>query len=414
MPEMIASPDERVYDYAILGAGVSGLSLAWCLDQSSLAERSILLVDGARDDDELRTLSFWARGPIACEALVRHRWQRLRLHPTSDATDEVPLREHEYRTLFFADLQRETKARLGRRPQHRIIEGRARDLAEAAGCASFTVDGISYRARWVFDSRFTRRELVVDTRRWHHLQQHFYGWIVRAPREAFDPRAATFFDFRVPTDPESAPVPRGSAFFYVLPFSAREALVELVTLDAVEAEPILRAYLADAYHLDAIEILDREAGVSPLTEQPFAWRQGERVRRIGIAAGRLKSSTGYALVRILDDSAAIVSSLERHGHPFAPPADSRWFRWLDAIFLEIWDADPGAIPAIFAALFRRNPADRVLRFLDERASLSEVLRLGMSLPKAPFVRAIGRLLGRRITGRARPLPPSDPPRALPP
>ena len=116
-------------------------------------------------------------------------------------------------------------------------------------------------------------------------------------------------------------------------------------------------------------------------------------RRIGIAAGMLKPSTGYALTRILDDCAAIVRRLEAGGDPFAPPRASRLFRLLDAVMLEVWEAESAEIPGIFTALFRKNPGARVLRFLDERSTLSEVLRLAASLPRAPMLRAVLRLLG---------------------
>ena len=52
----MSAPDEDgVFDFAILGAGVSGLCLAWELARGPLADRRVLLVDGARDDDLLRT-----------------------------------------------------------------------------------------------------------------------------------------------------------------------------------------------------------------------------------------------------------------------------------------------------------------------------------------------------------------------
>lgn len=401
----MTSPPDPVYDVAILGAGVSGLALAWELCDSRVADRSILLVDGARDDGELRTLSFWAEGPTALEPLVRHRWDTLRLRlGASSAT--VRLHEYSYRTLYFADLQRETKARLAARPQHRVVEGRVRSLEEDGDGVTITVGEVSHRARFAFDSRFHLSDLEVDGRRHHLLRQHFHGWVVRAPRDVFEPEAATLFDFRVERPP-------GTAFFYVLPRSRREALVELVSLDPVDAEPLLRAYLREAFAVDDPEVLDHEAGVSPMTERPFPAQAGPRVRRLGIAAGRLKPSTGYALTRILDDAAAIVRRLEAGGDGQAPAAGSALYRLLDAVLLEVWEAEPAAIPPIFAALFLRNPGDLALRFLDERCGPLQILRLIAALPPAPFLRALARLLLRRLGRRALPSGPAAS-RALPP
>ena len=60
-----------LYDVVIVGAGVSGLCLARALLEAG-GGWSILLVDGAQDDDALRTLSFWTSAPGPLDALVRH------------------------------------------------------------------------------------------------------------------------------------------------------------------------------------------------------------------------------------------------------------------------------------------------------------------------------------------------------
>jgi lycopene beta-cyclase len=388
-----AGAQNDVFEIAIIGAGVSGLTLAWLLCEEPDTDRRILLVDGARDDDQLRALSFWSAGPAVLDSLVRHDWTTLRLHVNGDGLD-VPLHEHRYRTLFFADLQAAVKSRLAIRPGCTVVDGRVDAVHQDAEGATLTVGARQIRARWVLDSRFHLRDLVVEQSRFHLLRQFFHGWIVRTPRPTFDPTVATLLDFTVRTA-------IGTGFCYVLPFSASRALVELVTLQPVDAEPIIREYLARTYGATDVEFEDHESGISPLTEQPFAWRDGPRVRRIGIAAGRIKPSTGYALTRIITDAERIVACLDQFGHPFAEPEDSPVHRFLDGILLEVWQTRPAAIPPIFGAMFRRNPADRVLRFLDERASAADVARLILTLPKTPFLRAATRLIVRRALGRAR-------------
>lgn len=389
---MAAGSESQTFDFAIVGAGVSGLVLAWLLAESSLKDRSILLIDGARDDEQLRTLSFWSPDGGPLESLVRHRYTTLRVFDGMVGQD-VALQELVYRTIFFADLQEQTKARLGRHGQHRVVCGHLSELCEDdAGC-SLTVDGQSYQARFVFDSRFRRTQLAVDERRYHLLWQHIHGWAVSSPQAAFEPGVATLIDFRVVASSGCRP---GTVFIYVLPWSRTEALVELVSLHPVDPEPLLQEYLRQIHGITHFQIHNREAGISPMTEQPFARQQGTRVRRIGIPAGRLKASTGYAVTRIIEDCEAIVHSLVENGHPFAAPGDSRFFQFLDAILLEVWKAEPERIPDIFAAMFSLNEPDVILHFLDERASLGQILGMIATLPVAPFLRALARYLGRRI------------------
>ncbi|MDB4931346.1 MAG: hypothetical protein JWM10_3830 [Myxococcaceae bacterium] len=379
---------EHPYDLVIVGAGVSGL----CLARALLAARgpwSIALVDGARDDDAFRALSMWSEGPTALDALVRHRWRRLVVADEGGGARVVALGTHTYQTLFFAELQREVLAALRADPRHRVIDGRAGPLRTDGERVRVAVGAEELSARWGFDSRFHREELAAPDPMGALLWQRFHGVEVRCGRDAFDPTAAVFLDFR-------AELPAGTAFAYVLPFSAREALVELVSVAPVDAETALRRYLARVHGVEAPEVVARESGLSPLTARRFDAFDGPRVRRIGIAGGRMKASTGYALTRILDDSAAIVQGLQRRGDPMVAPPERRGYRLLDAVFLTLWARWPARMPAVFAAMFGRVSPDRVLRFLDERASAWDLVALVARLPLWPFLRA----LAAWVAGRA--------------
>jgi lycopene beta-cyclase len=349
----------------------------------------VLLIAGARDDDDLRTLSFWREGPSALDDLVRHRWRRLVVADDQGGAHAVSLASHTYETVFFADLQRDVKDALREDPRHRVLEGRLTALREDDDGAALTVGDLTLRARWVFDSRFRRAELSVASTPHHLLWQRFHGLAVRVDRDVFDPSAAVFLDFR-------GGLPAGTAFAYLLPYSPREALVELVSLAPLDPEATLRAYLAAVHGVTEFEVLDREGGASPMTDLPFEALAGPRVRRIGIPAGMLKPSTGYAVTRILDDCAILADALARGDSPMLRPPARGLYRFLDGIFLALWSRWPARMPGIFAALFTRVPADAVLRFLDERASWRELLILVARLPLGPFVGALFAWLGRRL------------------
>jgi len=377
-----------LYDAVIVGAGVSGLCLARALLEAGDGW-SILLVDGAQDDDALRTLSFWTSAPGPLDALVRHRWTRLVIAEASGGARSVTLGSHRYQTLFFADLQRTVKDSLRADPRHRIIDGRATELVTVGDRVRVTVGDEVLQARWAFDSRFRRGTFEVPEGGAQLLWQRFHGLVVRCETDVFDPSSAVFLDFR-------GDLPAGTAFAYLLPFSPREALAELVSLEPIDAERALRAYLSKVHGVAALEVIDREAGSSPMTEQYFEPFEGDRIRRIGIPAGMLKPSTGYALTRILDDSAAIVRSLRERGHPMVAPPRRRLYRFLDGVFLTLWARWPATMPGVFSAMFTRVSADRVLRFLDERASPWDLLGLIARLPLWPFLRALLSWLARRL------------------
>jgi lycopene beta-cyclase len=186
-------------------------------------------------------------------------------------------------------------------------------------------------------------------------------------------------------------------FFYVLPSSDRQALIEYVTCARekpciAQQEYALAEYLAMAFGLVDCQVERREEGASLLTSRPFERRLGRHVMAIGAAGGRIKPTTGYAFARIQRDSAGIVDSLRRCGHPFDVPKDAWRYRCYDAAMLEIMASNGERIAPIFAKMFHRNSADRIFRFLDEVASPWDDLRLAASLPPALW---LGVLLGSR-------------------
>ena len=101
---------------------------------------------------------------------------------------------------------------------------------------------------------------------------------------------------------------------------------------------------------------------------------------IGNHGGMVKPSTGYAFLRIQEDSSAIINSLLEVGHPFSIPAGPRRYRYFDAVMLEIMTHHAERIEPILTSLFKRNPVDRIFRFLDEVSSPGENLLMMPSLP----------------------------------
>jgi lycopene beta-cyclase len=121
---------------------------------------------------------------------------------------------------------------------------------------------------------------------------------------------------------------------------------------------------------------------------------------IGARAGLIKASTGYAYQRIQRDSAAIARSLVRHGHPYDLPRSRFRHRLMDALLLDVLNQEPARLEPSFAGLFAVNPAERILRFLDEDTRVGEEIGLARSMPARPYLRALARrALNPHRTGR---------------
>jgi lycopene beta-cyclase len=127
-----------------------------------------------------------------------------------------------------------------------------------------------------------------------------------------------------------------------------------------------------------------------MTDRHFPRRIGRRIMAIGTRGGRVKPSTGYAFARIQRDSQRIVDSLVRCGNPFGVSPDPLRFRLYDAVVLDVFAREPGLGRPILSTIFACNPVQRVLKFLDDRSSPWDDLRILTSHPAGPFLRAIRR------------------------
>ncbi len=382
------------YDHVIVGAGVSGVLLARRLLASADASaRSgsprVLLVDPQPATDKPMTLALWAAGPTALDAWTIGSWDALTVVGHGTGAQRVPLGEWRYTALDWRAARSDLLAGLSTDPRLTLLPGAVSGVRDGIDDGAVQVAGRWIRGSWVYDSRppdiapwrTARRGRAV------RLLQVFRGAWVESDSAGVDRDAATLLDFAGNDGPDLG-------FSYVLPVAATRAMVMAVRVGADPAPPdplpAVRRKLGDR----GWRVVAEEGGVTPLVTPPRP-RAGNRVLRIGARGGRVRPSTGYALTRILDDTEAIAASLERHGHPFASPPDSRRQRVMDSLWLHAQATERAALEHAYLALFKRAPVDVVLRFLDGQAGPADAARIVAAVPPLPFLRAAVRLtLGR--------------------
>lgn len=378
----------------IVGGGASGLALAMRLADSEFKHRDVVVVeDGSRPLAD-RAWAYWSVSATAAGAAGSGGFDRFWVR-TNDVARLVELDRFRYRTVTGVDLDRAADAALLDAPGFTRVRGHVTEIHDGPHQAEVVVDGHAVRADWVFDSVGIRGPASSSThpataaaRPGHSLV--FTGRHVQTDVDVFDVTAPTLMDFRTGQG-------RDLAFVYVLPSTPRRALVEHTRFRAAVGHvpagvgaAALDTYLRDVLRVGVHRVLSTENGTIPLvTAQPP--RPGERVVLIGTPAGMVKASTGYGYARILRHSAALVRSLVTHGHPFDVPRPSARHRALDRVLLEAIRREPAQVIDVFARLFAANPGDRVLAFLDERTTVPQELATILTLPPAPFLRAVAAL-----------------------
>lgn len=359
----------------VLGAGLSGLSLAVALVRAGVRER-VVVIDRRTAFGRDRTWCTWAAPGTPFLDLATHRWETWEVvTPTgaARATSRARAYVHIPSDAFYAAALDELEAapnvelRLGETVQE-IGDGWAR--TDAGTYAGLVHDGLALGS----PALRGRRAGAVE------LWQSFLGWEVETEQPAFDPRVATLMDYRTPQ------LPDGVQFLYVLPYSPTRALVEHTSFapggpTPDERRAVLRDHLPDAH-----AILGEERGRLPMTTAPFAALRSPRTTAIGIAGGALRPSSGYAFSRVQAHAAALARAIVR-GEPLPRHAAARRGAALDAVFLHALAADPAAFPEHFRALVDRVPADAFARFMSDHSTPVDEARVMAALPAGPFARA---------------------------
>ncbi len=373
---------EPTYDFVIAGGGLSGLSLACRLKESALRDRTLCIVDKDAKTENDRTWGFWADEPTLFDAVISRSWERFQIIG-EDFSRVIPLGDYRYQVIRGVDFYRYAHQRLKQAGAVEFKLGTIRIIEDGRASACVYVDDRPICGHWVFDSLPYRTPREAPYQR---LCMHFRGWEVETPVPAFDPETMTFLDFRTPQEGEMR-------FFYVLPFTERRALVEYTVfsrqvLRRAHYEASIRRYLLDVLQISDYTICSEERGAVPITDDPLVRTLGRRVMAIGARAGRIKPSTGYAFMRVQKDSEEIVESLLLQGHPFDVPDDPDLYDVLDAVMLKAMDTQGDHIKKAFTAMFKRNPVDHILRFLDEEATPWQNLMLVATMPPHVFLHAL--------------------------
>jgi lycopene beta-cyclase len=367
------------FDDIILGAGASGLSLAYHMALAGL-KRRVLMVERAPKLENDRTWSFWEATPGPFEAVVSQRWDHIWVHGDG-LSKRFAMSPYVYKMIRGIDFYEFMFAWLEKQSNITLVYGELESLEDHADGVRVRVNGETYSGKWAFNSVPSSSPPVGN----NFLMQHFKGWIIETQQPVFDPLAATFMDFRVQQANDTR-------FVYVLPQSTTRALVEYTIfssamLPEVEYDAALKTYIRDILKVSSYQILETEYNMIPMTDAPFSVHPSKHVTNIGTAGGRTKASTGYTFRRIQQQSALITSSLVAHNHPHYPISSFDWYGWMDSVFLNVLahNRQPGA--ELFTNFFKRNPVLRVMDFLNESSSRSADVALMTTMNMPVFIRS---------------------------
>lgn len=385
-------------ELVIAGAGCAGLSLAVHLLRAGVTDRRITVLDPRQSFARDRTWCFWRQEPHPFEAAIGHSWSRWAV--SSERRRSVAgSSRHPYQCLAADDFYASALEQLERAPNVDLQLGvRVTAARQEGDRVRIETDRGELRGAYLFDSRPPPAA--------PGLVQRFHGLFVRSAVPVFDPTTVELMDFRFGPPPEGLP-PDVIRFFYLLPFSATEALVEATYFCPASKDPAPEKTVADSSGLIhdylarqfgrrgedrlELEVLSEERGAIPMsTALTGAPDPASRLVPIGLRGGHARASSGYAFLAIQDTARQLAAAVEAGESPARIAPWRGRARFLDRVFLSFLEKDPERAAEAFEGLFRRVPAGGLVRFLADRDRPADALRVVSALPKLPLLGALVR------------------------
>ncbi len=374
-----------LYDFAIVGAGVSGLTLAHHLLQHLAADQTLLVID--RDVDPDYNVSFWTDEPIPFRPIMHGNWKNVQVR-YGDLQRTCPLDRYALRAFWRADFDEFMRAEIFNKPNFHFRDAGVTGISDCGDHAEIATHDDVIRARWIFDSRSNLAALRKNDP--NLLLMQGLAWEIEVVRPRFDPETATLFDFLLDT-PEFD-------FVYVLPYTDRYALVNCAyvtpfktKVDKETCEQTLTKYLSDRLTITDYRIVKSCYGRIPLSAHPQRRKRGSRIIPIGVRGGMVKSTTSYAFTRILADAQQVVHALERTGQPYYSDRRPWYYRAADRRMVKVFRKAPDLAQEIMFHMFSESSGDLSLAFLDEKNSLRQNMELFKIVPR-PLLRRFLRVL----------------------
>lgn len=370
----------RHYDFIILGAGASGLMMAYRMaNENYFDDKSILIIDKIKFKGNDRTWSFWEEGSGEWEDIVHKSWAKI-YFGSQYFSKTIPSFPFLYKTIRSQDFYDKIWAVLNNKLNFDFVEEEVEKFYDAADMVIVKTAQNEYKGKKLLNSILDSE--FLQQKKYPVLNQHFLGWFIKTETDFFNDSVITFMDFNIPQN-------GNTRFMYVLPFNKKEALFEYTLfskdlLEKSEYELAIKEYLKDK-EIENYTINETEFGVIPMTSYKFYKHNTKNIVHIGTTGGWTKPSTGFTFMNTTKKTKELISFLKKELDLRKFHKTSKfWF--YDLILLDVLAKDNEFGSRLFSSLFKKTSIQTVFQFLDETSNFKQDLKIILSVPPRRFIK----------------------------
>lgn len=371
------------YDYILVGAGASGLMMAYRMSKDVFFDdKAILILDKEKKNLNDRTWCYWQDKNDEWQEIVTKSWQNIIFKSELHFVDQT-IAPYQYKMIRSTDFYSKIWKHLETKSNITFQSANVISIEQLENEARVTTTDTIFKTKTILNSILFSDAYKTQTT-FPVLQQHFVGFFIKTKVDFFDETAATFMDFTLEQK-------GNTRFMYILPYAKNEALFEytLFSKDLLEYDEYkteIEKYLADRNITD-YEIVEKEQGSIPMTCYKFWKHNSKNIINIGTAGGWSKASTGFTFKNTTRKTAKLINHIKQNKRLTQfHKIDKFWF--YDLLLLDILSKKNYLGAYLFGNMFKKKNPNKILKFLDEETSFLEDLQITLKMPPSNFIKAL--------------------------
>jgi len=349
--------------------------------------KRILLIDKDSKTKNDRTWSFWSKEEELFESILHKTWREIEF-ANGEFKQRYDIAPYSYKMIRGLDFYNHVIPKLKKEKNIDFIIGDIQEIRDEDSKVILKTSNNSYEAKYAFKSFHDK----IDFSSSHFVWQHFKGWVIKTETPVFEADVAMFMDFRVRQENDTR-------FFYVLPFSEKEALIEIAVFsstipDPSYYDPIIKDYIKNKLKIERYNILEEEVGAIPMTSYDFKQDTQKRIINIGTNAGSVQASSGFAFKRIQKETDKLAEYILSDKIEKYQSKDNRYSLY-DNTLLNAITTGKTSGAEVFGKLFKKLSPQSVFKFLDHEGGLLHDFKIFTAPPMLPFLKAFLEELPKR-------------------
>ncbi len=372
----------KKFDYIIVGAGCSGLSLAYEMNVKNLFnDKTCAIIDKRKEFNRDKIWSYWNIYEHSFYDCLINKWDKFCVKKNQN---EIILdcESFQYQSIDSQKFYKKILDNLNSNKNIKLILNKSVDkIYENKDEAIVQCSDEIFRTDIIFNSSLDNK-----TTKESELFQHFYGCEVVFDENVNLPEYPIIMDFNCNQD-------SWVHFFYTLPMGKNKIFIENTWISNEKSFAFER-YIAEInYYIQnnlnykkKYKTNYSEIGSIPM----FHFKNNMKYKKlinIGTAGNLTRKSTGYTFLNIQKSVKQIVINISKKQN-IKESSVSLKYNYLDNIFIKVLLEKKGSMYEVFFDLFKKNKTKDIVKFLSNTSNWFEDLRIILSMPKLIFIKKL--------------------------